>query len=239
VTGGAHEDNPRPVSRVTRNLKSPASPARKAPRQSRTAVGGIDDAIEALKDGKLVVYPTETFYALGADAYSAAAVARLFAAKVRDADQPIALIAADNAMAFTIAREIPPPARHLADAFWPGPLTIVIPARTGLPEGLAGPDGGVGVRVSSHPVARELARRLGRPLTATSANLSGRPPAVTLAQARAAFAGKVKVYLEGGTLKAGAPSTVVAFDRYGFRVLRAGAIAESEIAAVLSAEVLE
>ncbi|MFZ0890125.1 MAG: Sua5/YciO/YrdC/YwlC family protein, partial [Candidatus Binataceae bacterium] len=78
-----------------------------------------------------------------------------------------------------------------------------------------------------------------RPLTATSANLSGRPPALTLAQARAAFAGKVKVYLEGGTLKAGAPSTLVAFDRHGFRVLRTGAVAQGEIAAVLSGGMLK
>ena len=224
---------------MTRNRKSPAAPATKAPRGNRAALGSLDDAIEALADGELIVYPTETFYALGADAYCAPAVARLFAAKGREVNQPIALIAADDAMAFAVAREIPPPARELADAFWPGPLTIVLPARPGLPEGLAGPDGGVGVRVSSHPVARELARRLGRPLTATSANLSGRPPALTVAQARAEFADKVKVYLEGGTLQAGAPSTLVAFDRLQFRVLRAGAVAQSEIAAVLSGGMLK
>lgn len=229
-----HTHEPRPGAQVPRGPESPAAPAKKSRSRNRAVAGPVDDALQALADGELIVYPTETFYALGADAFSAAAMARLFAAKARDAKRPIALIAADDAMAFSVAREIPPPARRLADAFWPGPLTIVIPARPGLPQGLAGPDGGVGVRVSSHPLARELAKRLGRPITATSANLSGGRPAVRLAQARAAFAGKVKVYLEGGTLKAGAPSTVVGFDKEGPRVLRAGAVAENEIAAVLS-----
>ncbi|MFZ0889336.1 MAG: Sua5/YciO/YrdC/YwlC family protein, partial [Candidatus Binataceae bacterium] len=91
---------------MTRNRKSPAAPARKAPRENRVALGSLDDAIEALADGELIVYPTETLYALGADAYCAAAVARLFAAKAREANQPIALIAADAAMAFAVAREI-------------------------------------------------------------------------------------------------------------------------------------
>lgn len=196
-------------------------------------------AIAALHNAELVVYPTETLYALGADALSERALARLFAAKAREADKPVAMIAADGPMAFSLAKEISPAARRLADAFWPGPLTLVLPARPGLPEAILGPDGGVGVRVSPHPIARELARALGRPITATSANLSDAQPATRLAQACAAFGDKVKVYLEGGTLRAKAPSTVVAVDGDRVNILRAGAISEREITAVLSSEAVK
>jgi L-threonylcarbamoyladenylate synthase len=193
-----------------------------------------DRAIEALRAGEVVVYPTETFYGMGADALSLIALDRLFALKGREPGKPVALIAADARSAFELAREVPDAARRLADAFWPGPLTLVLPARDDLPAPLIGPDGGVGVRVSSHLIARALAEGLGRPITATSANLAGGQPAATLAEARNAFGGKVKVYLEGGKLPATAPSTVVACDRDGWRVLRAGAISDRAITTVLS-----
>jgi L-threonylcarbamoyladenylate synthase len=198
----------------------------------------LDQAVEALRAEELIVYPTETFYALGADSGSPAAIARLLAAKGREARKPIALIASDCAAAFALAREVPERARRLSEAFWPGPLTLVLPAKSGLPDALVA-DGGVGVRVSSHPVACELARRLGRPITATSANPAGQPPATTVAQARVAFGDKVKVYLEGGTPGASASSTVVTFDRGAMRVLRAGAISECHLIAALSTEARE
>lgn len=189
--------------------------------------------------GELVVYPTETFYGIGADARSPAALARIFALKGRDPNNPIALIAADTTSAFALACEIPALARRLADAFWPGPLTLVLPAAQGLHPALVGPDGGVGVRVSPHPQARSLASGLGRPLTATSANLSGRPPAATLAAARAELGDRVEVYLDGGTLAGGAPSTVVAVNSGGCRIIRAGAISARELAAALAIESLK
>ncbi|MGA7871003.1 MAG: Sua5/YciO/YrdC/YwlC family protein, partial [Candidatus Binatus sp.] len=110
----------------------------------------VEDGIAALKAGELVVYPTETFYAIGADAFSATAIRRLFRVKRREARRPVGLIAADAAMAFSVAREIPSNARRLADAFWPGPLTLVLPARGDLAPELVGADG-VGVRVSPNP----------------------------------------------------------------------------------------
>lgn len=193
----------------------------------------IDDALEALKAGQIIVYPTETFYALGADALDPGALARLFELKRRDPHKPVGLIAADRRMAFALAREVPEPARRLAAKFWPGPLTMVLPARAGLPPELLGPGGGVGVRVSSHPVARALSAALGRPLSATSANRAGQAPATTTAQARAAFTDKVKVYVEGGRLSAAAPSSVVAFEAGALRVLRAGAVSEGRLCAAL------
>jgi L-threonylcarbamoyladenylate synthase len=194
----------------------------------------IAQAIAALRAGEVVVYPTETFYGIGADAFAPAALERIFAIKGRDAAKTIALIAHDNEAAFALAREVPQSARTLARAFWPGPLTLVIPARAELPAALIGPDGGVGVRVSSHPVARALAQGLGRAITATSANRSGVAPARTIAEARAALGATVKVFVEGGTVTGGAPSTIVQCDRMGWRLLRAGAIGIDEIEAALA-----
>ena len=192
----------------------------------------VEDGIAALQAGELVVYPTETFYAIGADAFSSIALRRLFQLKGREPGKPIGLIAADAAMAFSVAREIPLDARRLADAFWPGPLTLVLPARGEIASELSGVDG-VGVRVSPNPVARALSAGVGRPITATSANLSGEAPASTLEQARAGLGEKVKVYLEGGKLTASAPSSVVAINASGWKMVRVGAISEDQIAAVL------
>jgi L-threonylcarbamoyladenylate synthase len=193
----------------------------------------VSDALAALTAGETIVYPTETFYALGVDALYAQAVERLFAIKGREPGKPVALIAADTAMAFALAREVPTAAHVLAEAFWPGPLTLVLPARDGIPAALIGDDGGVGVRVSSHPLARALAAALGGPLTATSANPAGEPPAVEPAAAHRALGDKIKVFLEDGRLAGGAPSTVVAVDRTGIRVLRPGAVSERELVAAL------
>jgi L-threonylcarbamoyladenylate synthase len=198
-------------------------------------MSSVEDGIAALKAGELVVYPTETFYAIGADAFSSTALRRLFLVKGREPGRPVGLIAADTAMAFSVAREIPHDARRLAEAFWPGPLTIVLPARDEIAAELAGPDG-VGVRVSPNPVARALSAGLGRPVTATSANLSGAAPASTLAEAREGLGAKVKVYLEGGKLAASAPSTVVAVGRSGWKMVRVGAISEDRIAAALAGD---
>ena len=192
-------------------------------------------AVAAMRAGEAVVYPTETFYGIGTDAFSMAGLERIFAVKGRDAAKTIALIAHDEGAAFAVAREVPDIARRLARAFWPGPLTIVMPARHGIPDPLIGPGGGVGVRVSSHPVASALARELGRPITATSANLAGQAPAQTVREARAALGEQVKVFVEGGLLTGGAPSTVVECGLDGgWRLLRAGAIGENQIKAILS-----
>ncbi len=196
--------------------------------------GAIAEGVEALREGRLVVYPTETFYGLGADPFSDRALRRLFDLKGREAGKPVALIASDLTSALSVAREVPAAAHRLAEIFWPGPLTLVMPARAELHSALIGRDGCVGVRVSSHPVARALAAGLGRPITATSANRSGEAAAITLCAARAALGEAVAVYLDGGTLAGGPPSTVAAFDSNAVRVIRAGAISEEAIASVLA-----
>jgi L-threonylcarbamoyladenylate synthase len=216
----------------------PAKPPDKTS-AAHAEIQSLPEAIDALSAGELVVYPTETFYAVGCDALSSAALERLFAVKGRDAARLVALIAADRDAAFSLAAEVPPAARRLADLFWPGPLTLLLPARAGLPAAISGPERRVGVRVSPHPIARALARALGRPITATSANRSGEPPARTLAEARATLRDKVKVFLEGGRLTASAPSTIVSVTAGQWTVVREGAIKERELAAALAEEVLE
>jgi len=198
----------------------------------------IERALDALNDAQLVVYPTETFYGLGADATSSRALERLFAVKRREADKPVGLIVADLAMARQVVAEIPPDALRLAEAFWPGPLTMVLPALAGLDSALLNANGGVGLRVSPNPIAFELVRRLGRPLTATSANLAGEPPADTIEKARAAFGNKVAIYIEGGQLGMTQASTVIDFEHNQPRVLRVGPVSKTQIAAALNREVL-
>lgn len=190
-------------------------------------------ALAMLVAGEAIVYPTETFYGLGVDALSPVALEHLFAIKKREPDKPVALIAANAAMAFALAREVSERARRLAKAFWPGPLTLVLPAREDIPAALIGPDGGVGVRVSSHPIALALAAGFGRPISATSANLAGQPPAADLETARRKLNDKVKVFVDGGRLSGGAPSTLVAVNQDGIRIIRSGAIGERELAACL------
>jgi L-threonylcarbamoyladenylate synthase len=181
-------------------------------------------AADALAAGGLVCVPTETTYGLAADIRRREALGALIALKGRDPMAPFALIAADRGQARELAAMWPPAAERLAAAHWPGPLTLVIPARTGLPACLVGPGGGVGVRISSHPWPVELARRLGGPITATSANPSGAPPALDVAGARAYFGAAVACYLDDGAAEAGA-STVVEVTASGrVRVLRPGPV---------------
>ena len=206
---------------------------------SHPEISTIEDAIDALRAGELVVYPTETFYGIAADPSSKSALKRLFAIKERDAAKTVAMIAADTRSAFSLAREVSPIARRLAECFWPGPLTLVLPAGAQIASELVGLSGGVGVRVSSHPTARALAASLERPITATSANRAGYSPAKTLADARNVLGTKIKVYLEGGTLGTSALSTVLEVAGNQWRIIREGAVSDRQIAAALAGEALE
>lgn len=182
-------------------------------------------AAAALGRGELVCFPTETTYGLAARIDDPVALARLVALKGRDPDAPFALIAGDTAAARALAATWPAVADELAAAHWPGPLTLVVPARAGLPPEVVGPGGGVGVRVSSHPWALALSRAAGVSITATSANPSGAPPALDIAQARAYFGDRVAVYLDAGPSRESTASTVAAIAADGsITVLRAGPV---------------
>ncbi len=181
-------------------------------------------AADVLRAGGVVAYPTETAYGLAVDAGSDEAAARLFEAKGRDPALAVALVAADIAQAEQVGT-FGEPERTLMAEFWPGPLTIVVAASAAVSRTLCSAHGSIGVRVPSHPVARGLARVFGGCVTATSANRSGRPAAVTAGEVAAALIGAVDLLIDGGPSPGGPPSTVVEIVN-GVPVLhRAGAVA--------------
>jgi L-threonylcarbamoyladenylate synthase len=188
--------------------------------------------VAALAAGELIVFPTETVYGLGADACSEAAVARLVAVRGRDAGKPILVLVTDLRMAAAVAADIPDAARRLAARFWPGPLTLVLPARAGLPAALSAGTGTIGVRVPGHAVAAALVAGLGGPVTAPSANPPGAAPPRRVAESRAYFGARVVVYVDGGELPGGA-STVAAVEGERVRVLRPGPVGEVALQAAL------
>jgi L-threonylcarbamoyladenylate synthase len=187
-------------------------------------VDEVERAVAALERGGLIVYPTETLYGLGADATRADAVLRLADLKGRDRDKPVSVLVASRAMLDEIASSVSPAAESLMAAFWPGPLTIALPARAEVLPRLTGGSGTIAARVSSHPSAQAIVAALGRPLTATSANPGGSPPAGDVAAARAYFGGRVDVYVDGGPSASGPASTVVDCSTPSPRLLREGAI---------------
>jgi len=189
----------------------------------------LPQAIVALRRGDVIVFPTETLYGLGADALSSAAVEKVFQLKGRDADTPIPVLVSDRLMLNSLVSEIPQLAEKLINHFWPGPLTLVLPARNDIPRQLVNANGGIGVRISSHPIAAEIVRLFGRPLTATSANPSGHPGAHTVVQARDYFTGKVSIFVDGGALTSKTGSTVAAVTGNKITIIRSGEIGKSEI----------
>jgi L-threonylcarbamoyladenylate synthase len=192
----------------------------------------VELAAAALRRGALVAFPTETFYGLGALASLPGALARLAAAKLRPEGKALPLVAADAAMAFALWREVPPAARRLAEVFWPGPLTLVVPAAAGLPAELA-PGGTVGVRVPGLALARELSRLAGGAIVSTSANRSGGEPPATVAELAPDLVARIDLVLDGGPAPGGLPSTVAEVGPSGVRLLRAGAVTWSEVQAAL------
>jgi len=183
---------------------------------------GIADAAAAIRRGEVVAFPTETYYGLAVDALDIAALHRLFALKGRDSEKASALLVADLAMFASLCAEVPARARDLAAAHWPGPLTLALPARSGLPAAIVR-DGFVAARVSSHKLAQALVEAVGRPITATSANPAGSPPPRGAAEVRAHFAEGLHL-LEGGETPGGPPSTLVRLRGDDVEILRRGAI---------------
>jgi len=190
-------------------------------------------AIAALKSSDVIVFPTETLYGLGADALDPVAVEKVYRLKGRDPANPIPVLVADRDMLDSLVADVPPLAVQLIDRFWPGPLTLVLPARKEIPRPLLNSSGGVGVRISSQPIASELVQKLGRPLTATSANLSGMPPAHTVAEAKKYFAAEIDIFVDGGELTSKTGSTVAAISVNKIKIIREGEIARSELERVI------
>jgi L-threonylcarbamoyladenylate synthase len=193
----------------------------------------LSAALQRLERGEVIVFPTETLYGLGADALNELAVEKVFALKGRDPRHPIPVLVSDQEMLHALIARVPSTAHKLMTLYWPGPLTLVLPGRRNIPKPLRNPAGGIGVRISSRPIANLLIKGLGRPLTATSANPSGKEPARTVQEAKRYFAGQVELFIDGGTLISKRGSTVVQVIEDNIRIIREGEITTAELRQVL------
>ena len=199
----------------------------------RLASTQLDSASDILRKGGLVVFPTDTVYGLAALARDAKAVARLYAAKQRPPHMPIPVMVADPEAVLAIAHPAPG-FWELADLFWPGPLTIILPKTDALPPIVTAGGDTVALRIPDHPLALALLRTVGEPLAVTSANLSGQAPARTAHEARMQLDGRIEALVEGGDAPGGEPSTIVDLTHTPFRILRRGPIAEHQLRAALT-----
>lgn len=184
----------------------------------------LKEAGRLLKSGQLVVFPTETVYGLGANALDPAAVARIFEAKGRPADNPLIVHVASVEAAKKLVSSWSPLADRFARAFWPGPLTLVLPRAPQVPDAVTAGLDSVAIRVPAHPVAQQVLRAAGVPIAAPSANTSGRPSPTTAQHAESDFGDKVQLYLDGGPATVGLESTVVSVLVAEPVVLRVGAV---------------
>jgi L-threonylcarbamoyladenylate synthase len=190
----------------------------------------LPEAVSVLKQGRLLIYPTETVYGLGADVFHTEALDRLFQLKGREAEKAVSVLVASREEIFSLAGELEPLAVRLIDRYLPGPLTLVLPAAASIPPRLTGGAPWIGIRMSSHPLAQALAAGFGRAITTTSANPSGSPAAARIAELRDYFAAQPDVsLLSGGDLPPSRGSTVVQVENGRLKLLREGEIPFTEI----------
>ena len=194
---------------------------------------GISRAGELLRAGGLVAIPTETVYGLAANALDGAAVAKIFAAKGRPMDNPLIVHIARQEEIFPLVKDFPPSARALAEAYWPGPMTIILPKADRIPNEVSAGLSTVAVRFPSHPAARAVIRAAGVPLAAPSANSSGKPSPTCAAHVLRDLDGKINAVLDGGDCGVGVESTVVTLASGRPRLLRPGGITPEQLRAVL------
>lgn len=190
---------------------------------------GVKEAGKLLKSGQLVVFPTETVYGLGAHALDAAAVQRIFDAKGRPADNPLIVHVASVEAAKKLVASWPPLADRLSRAFWPGPLTLVLPRAPHVPDLVTAGLKSIAIRVPAHPIAQAVLRAAGVPIAAPSANTSGRPSPTTAQHAESDLGDKVPLYLDGGPASVGVESTVVSLLGPEPVLLRLGAISREAL----------
>lgn len=189
---------------------------------------GIEQGVEILKRGGVIAFPTDTVYGLGADAFNAAAVERIYRIKGRPGHRQLPLLIAGVEQLAILADALPEVARFFAGRFWPGGLTLVLPKGASLPSHLAqGP--GIAVRIPNHPLCLALIEGLGNPIVGTSANMSGRPPALSAGEAEQQLAGKIDLVIDGGRCPGKQESTVVDVTRQTPVILREGIIPSYDI----------
>jgi L-threonylcarbamoyladenylate synthase len=190
-------------------------------------------AISTLKSGGVIAYPTETSYGLGASIEALGALDRIYEIKKRPADKPLLVIIKDASWLKGLTANIPASSYPLMERFWPGPLTILFPARPGLPSPLCASTGKIGIRVSSHPIAMALLDGLGGPITATSANLTGFPSSNSAQEVMAQLVSPPPDFiLDGGPAPGGLPSTIVDVTADPPVIVRHGAIGQGDIQAL-------
>jgi L-threonylcarbamoyladenylate synthase len=197
----------------------------------------IRRAAEILRAGGLVAFPTETVYGLGADASSAAAVARLYAAKGRPGNHPVIIHFSSSENAFAWGTEIPQAARKLAACFWPGPLTLILRRSAKAKDFVTGGQDSVGLRVPSHPVAQQLLREFGGGVAAPSANLFGNLSPTTARHVRDEFPRQIDLVLDGGSSEVGIESTIVDLAGGEPVLLRPGSISKAQLEEALHSKV--
>jgi len=193
----------------------------------------IERAAALLRAGELVAFPTETVYGLGADASNPHAVARIFATKGRPADHPLIVHLPDASWIDRWAVDVPPAARKLAAAFWPGPLTLILKRHPDVPDAVTGGQDTVGLRVPNHPLALQLLSEFAGGLAGPSANRFGHVSPTTAAHVRAEFGAAVAMVLDGGPCRVGIESTILDLSGGEPRILRPGMLDAADIGAVL------
>ncbi len=186
-------------------------------------------ACSILRNGGLIIAPTETFYGIIADAWSRKAVDRLVTLKEREFGNPIPLIAGDTIIVSKSVATVPPLFKALADEFWPGPLTLVLKAAKGFPDGITAGTDSIGIRVPSQSPALDLAKFLRGPLTATSANFPGRPPARSIRQLDEELVRSVDLVIDGGWTRGVQPSTVLNLTTDPPELIRSGILGKEVI----------
>ena len=190
-------------------------------------------AAALLRAGELVAFPTDTVYGVGAIVWDAAAVGKLYTAKLRALDKAIPVLLADPADVALVARDLPPAALRIAAHFWPGPLTLVVPRADLVPDEVTAGGDTVAVRVPDHDLARALIRAAGAPLATTSANLSGQASPVTAQEVAVQLGERITEILDGGRCPGGVPSTILDLTQPQPRVLRPGPISLEQILGIL------
>jgi L-threonylcarbamoyladenylate synthase len=188
-------------------------------------------AADILRTGGLVAFPTETYYGLAVDPFQSRALARLFQVKRRRKQLPILVLVSDTNQISLLAQDVPLIFQRLIKRFWPGPLTLVCPARPALPPLLTGKTGKVGLRQSPNETANRLITTFGGPITATSANISGFAAAVTADGVARVFVDAIDLILDGGTTPGGRASTLVGIQGTSLHCLREGVIPFADVQA--------
>lgn len=198
----------------------------------------MEQAGKLIAEGELVAFPTETVYGLGGDALDPDASRKIYAAKGRPSDNPLIVHIADFDDMKRVAREVPEQAKKLADAFWPGPLTMIVWKSDAVPEATTGGMQTVAVRMPNHPVALELIRRSGCLIAAPSANTSGRPSPTEAGHVAEDLSGKIAMILDGGPVGIGIESTIIDLTEEKPMILRPGYITPEMLSEVLQEEVV-